>query len=312
MLTPPPTRGNAVIDITDHRADHVASADTLAHPRFAGVVLDIRVGDDGRADLDAYLRGHIPGARFVDLDADLSGPVTSRSGARPLPDHADLARSLRRWGITPATPVVVHDDSTSAAAARAWWILRWAGVRDVRLLDGGLRAWLADGGDLAVGHERGPVRAVVPAGHPDAGVVWTPGVLPTVEIDDVVDLTRRAVLLDARPASLFSGSEGGSAHIPGAVSAPVFTDFDDDGRLRPAHELAARYRALGVDLHAADRVVAASYCSSGVAAALQVLVLATLGARAALYPGSLSQWTADPARLTIGACITPRPTADIG
>ncbi|MCX6469348.1 MAG: rhodanese-like domain-containing protein [Corynebacteriales bacterium] len=277
------------------------------------VILDVRVDALGRPDHDAHLRGHIPTARFVDLDVDLSGTVGPRSGARPLPEIDQLRASLRRWGITPATPVVVHDDSTSAAAARAWWVLRWAGVRDVRLLDGGLRSWIDAGGDIA----RGPRTAPRPVLGASRAIRPRPGGLPVVEIDDIVEVTRRAVLLDARPAEHFAGREGGAAHIPGAISAPVFDDFDDHGRLRPADELAARYRSLGVDLRRASPgaeradVVAATYCSSGVAAALQVLVLATLGVSAALYPGSLSQWISDPARLTVGSAITPRPTADI-
>jgi thiosulfate/3-mercaptopyruvate sulfurtransferase len=292
--------------MTDTRAAHLISAASLLHaPTANTVVLDVRVTADGRPDPDAYQRGHIPGARFVDLDTELAGPVTPRSGARPLPEPDDLSTTLGQWGVELTTPVVVYDGSNSAAAARAWWVLRWAGVRDVRLLGGGLRAWTAAGGHLETGS--GP--QIEPVDGSDARV--RPGSLPTVDIGQIAEVTQRSLLIDARPAESFHGRDGSGGHIPGAVNAPVFDDFDTAGMLRPTAELAARYRGIGLTsvdrTSGGDGVVAACYCSSGVAAALQVWVLATLGLNSALFPGSLSQWVSDPARLTIGFSVTTRP-----
>ena len=140
-------------------------------------------------------------------------------------------------------------------------------------------------------------------------VIAVPGGLPTVDIDEVALLAERGVLLDARPSLAYQGREGGPGHIPGAVAAPVFDDLTAEGTLRPADDLRCRYTEFGV--RTGDHTwPVASYCGSGVAAALQVLHLATLGVQAALYPGSLSQWTSDPARLVVGACITPRTNTD--
>jgi thiosulfate/3-mercaptopyruvate sulfurtransferase len=273
--------------MTGTRADHLASATTLTRSRPPNqVVLDVRVDADGGADRGAYLDGHLPGAHFADIVADLAGPVTARSGARPLPDPDRLVASARRWGITATSPVIVYDDSRSTAAARAWWVLRWAGIADVRVLDGGLRAWTDAGGALETGNR--------PDDHGDLEV--RSGVLPVVDTDDVARLARDGLLLDARPVDDYLGRNGASGHIPGAVSASVFNDLDDRGLVLDDATLNARYHELGV--LGAD-IPTASYCGSGVAAALQVLVLATLGVEAAFYPGSLTQWVSDPARIVI-------------
>ncbi|TLG13867.1 sulfurtransferase [Nocardia cyriacigeorgica] len=275
------------------RAAHLISAGRLrTDPPKRLVLLDVRLG----ADSPGFARTHLPGARFVDADADLAGIATPHSGARPLPDPATLTAALRRWGIHPDSTVVVYDDAGSIPAARAWWVLRWAGLPDVRLLDGGLPAWLAAGGPVVSGEE------------PELGDIGTaaarPGGLPVIETAAVATLPERGVLLDARPQSHYRGAGEFAGHIPGAVSAPVFDDFDQDGLLRDEQTLRARYRDLGIT----GTTAVASYCGSAMAAALQVFVLATLGIEIALYPGSLSQWSADPARLVVGsAVVTPDP-----
>ncbi|MEH3153985.1 MAG: rhodanese-like domain-containing protein [Gordonia paraffinivorans] len=291
--------------MTGPRSQHLVSARELLTPTSRRtVVLDVRVDGDGRPDPAAHRARRVPGSRFVDLDRDLSGPPTPAAGARPLPRPADLTRSLRRWGIGRSTTVVVLDATTSAAAARAWWVLRWAGLTDVRVLDGGLRAWVAAGGALETGAAVSSAARV--ADHVTADhVTAVPGAMPTVDIDDVALLAGRGLLLDARPSSAYQGRDGSPGHIPGAVSAPVFADHGADGTLLPEEDLRCRYGTLGVATGHPTMPIA-SYCGSGVAAALQVLHLATLGIEAALYPGSLSQWTSDPARLVVGACITPR------
>ncbi|MFE7740941.1 sulfurtransferase [Nocardia sp. NPDC057455] len=264
------------------RAAHLISAAGLRDdPPKRLVLLDVRVGVGG-PDPDGFLRGHLPGARFVDADADLAGPATALSGARPLPQAAPLTAALRRWGIRSDSAVVVYDDSRSVPAARAWWVLRWAGLTDVRILDGGLRAWREAGGAVVSG------TGIVAAGNVSA----RPGGLPVVDTAAVATLPRRGILLDARPRTHYRGAGEFAGHIPDAVSAPVFDDFDEHGLLRDERTLRARYRDLGLDL----ATPSATHCGSAMAAALQVFVLATLGIDIALYPGSLSQWTADAAR----------------
>ena len=291
------------------RAAHLLSAARLLDdPPDRLVLLDIRSG----ADRTAYLRGHLPGARLADLDADLAAPPGPHTGDRPLPEPGALTAALRRWGIHPDSTVVVYDDARTVPAARAWWVLRWAGLTDVRVLDGGLSAWRAVGGELVTGPE-----------HAEPGTaVARPGALPVVDTTAVAALPARGILLDARPRDHFRGHGEFPGHIPEAVSAPVFDDLDQHGLLRDEHTLRARYGALGLipaaakpptalpgtpaaAEHGTARPPSASYCGSGMAAALQVFVLATLGVEAALYPGSLSQWTADPDRPLVRETSVP-------
>ncbi|MBD0863585.1 sulfurtransferase [Gordonia sp. zg691] len=251
------------------------------------VVLDVRwqLGDfDGRA---AYREGHIPGAVYVDLDTELAAPPSGPVGGRhPLPAPADLQEAARRWGINDGVPVVVYDDSGNLAAARAWWLLRWAGVADVRLLDGGLAAWRGEGLRTTTGD----------GGTPRAGrVTLTPDRLPVATIDDVA--SGPAHLLDARATERYRGDvepvDPRAGHIPGAVSAPTADNIDATGRFRPADDLRRRFAGLGVDAEAGDVVV---YCGSGINAAHQIAALAIAGIDATLFPGSFSQWSSDPDR----------------
>ncbi|MEV0338817.1 rhodanese-like domain-containing protein [Nocardia sp. NPDC050713] len=280
--------------MSGQRAAHLISAGRLRDdPPKRLVLLDVRVGAGG-PDRTSFRRGHLPGARFVDIDADLAGAATRYSGARPLPDTETLTAALRRWGIHSDSTVVVYDDSRAVPAARAWWVLRWAGLPDVRILDGGLRAWREAGGALVSGAE--------PAAPGTATA--QPAGLPVIDTAALAALPERGVLLDARPREHFRGDGEFAGHIPAAVSAPVFDDFDERGLLRDEHSLRTRYRDLGLTAG----TTAATYCGSAMAAALQVFVLATLGIEIALYPGGLSQWAGDPARpLVRGESATPRP-----
>ncbi|MGK2936533.1 MAG: sulfurtransferase [Solirubrobacteraceae bacterium] len=243
-------------------------------------LLDVRWALGGPPGIDGYRAGHIPGAVFVDLDTELAAPPSAAVGRHPLPDPADLQAAARRWGVREVRPVVVYDATANLAAARAWWLLRWAGVADVRLLDGGLAAW---DGELATGDE-----------HARPGdVTLRPGALPTLELDHVAAFARDATLLDARAAERFRGSvepiDPRAGHIPGAISAPTTENLDDDGRFLPAGALRARFDAIGVEGHVAV------YCGSGVNAAHEIAALEIAGYEdAALYPGSWSQWSNHP------------------
>ncbi|MDF2808253.1 MAG: sulfurtransferase, partial [Cellulosimicrobium sp.] len=213
------------------------------------------------------------------------------AGRHPLPDPADLQAAARRWGVRADRPVVVYDAVGGTSAARAWWLLRWAGHDDVRILDGGLAAWQAAGHAL----DEGDVR-------PEPGdVVVTPGGMPVLDADGAADLATSGVLLDARAGERYRGEvepvDPRAGHVPGAVSAPTTDNLAADGTFLDAAALRARFAGLGA-LHGADDAPPAVgvYCGSGVTAAHEVAALATLGVEAALYAGSWSQWSNDPAR----------------
>ena len=254
------------------------------------VLLDVRWAlgrDDGRAE---HAAGHLPGAVFVDLETELAGPPSPAAGRHPLPSMTTLQAAARRWGVRSGVPVVVYDSIGGQSAARAWWLLRWAGVTDVRLLDGGLPAWLAAGGEVAVG-------AIVPT---TGDVTLTPGTLPTLDADQAAALAGgrthpSGVLLDARAGERYRGEvepiDPRAGHLRGAVSAPTSANLDESGRFLPDDALRARFAALGVGTGPVG-----VYCGSGVTAAHEVATLASIGVVAALYPGSWSQWSADPAR----------------
>ncbi|WP_211658332.1 sulfurtransferase [Phytoactinopolyspora halophila] len=233
-----------------------------------------------------YLDGHLPGSVYVDLDTELAAAPSSERGRHPLPDVADLERSARRWGVRSDGVVVAYDDVAGTSAARAWWLLRWAGVPDVRLLDGGLAAWRRAGHPLETGE-------VTPV---PGDITLDAGAMPVIDIDDAARLPSDGVLLDARAGERYRGEtepvDPRAGHIPGARSAPTADNLDAAGHFRPHAELRERFAALGVT---GDRRVGV-YCGSGVNAAHQVAALAVAGIDAALYPGSWSQWSADPQR----------------
>ncbi|MFI9274737.1 sulfurtransferase [Kitasatospora sp. NPDC052896] len=248
------------------------------------VLLDIRWQLGGPPGAQEYAAGHLPGAHYLDLDRELAAPP-GPAGRHPLPDPEVLAAALRRAGVRGDRPVVVYDAGPATSAARAWWLLRWAGHPDVRVLDGGLAAWRSAG--------RPESTDTPPAGEGDFKP--RPGRLPTVDADGAAALAREGLLLDARAAERYRGEvepvDPRAGHIPGAVSAPTTENLGPDGRFRPVVELDRRFRELG-----ADEQRVGVYCGSGVTAAHQALALAVTGRSAVLYPGSWSEWSADPAR----------------
>lgn len=249
-------------------------------------LLDVRwrlAGPPGRAD---YLAGHLPGAVFVDLDAELCGPP-GVGGRHPLPDPAALQRVLRAAGVRAGHPVVVYDGGDGLAAARAWWTLRWAGHRPVRLLDGGYPAWRAAGG-----------RVVTESPVPTPGdITVRPGGLPVLDAAGAAGLAAGGVLLDVRSAPRYRGEsepiDPVAGHIPGAVNLPASEYVTPDGRFPAPDVLRARFAEVGVR----PEVRVGAYCGSGVTAAQAVLALHRAGyPDAALYVGSWSEWLTDPDR----------------
>jgi 3-mercaptopyruvate sulfurtransferase SseA len=264
----------------------VSAADLLTADRSRTALLDVRwaLGDD--RGQERYLDGHLPGAVFVDLENELADPPSAAEGRHPLPSVQRLQAAARRWGIGEGHTVVAYDVTGGLAAARAWWLLRWGGVADVRLLDGGLDAWLRAGGPVETGD-------VVPE---PGDVTLTGGGMPVLSIDQVAALPSSGVLLDARAGERYRGEvepiDPRAGHVPGAVSAPTTSNLASDGTLRPVAELAEKFAALGVGPGSTVGV----YCGSGVTAAHEVAALAVVGIDAALWPGSWSQWSADPDR----------------
>jgi thiosulfate/3-mercaptopyruvate sulfurtransferase len=249
------------------------------------ILLDVRWQLGGPPGRPAYDVGHLPGAVYTDLDTELAG-TPGAGGRHPLPDLATFGEAMRRAGVSADRAVVTYDGGTGWAAARAWWLLRWAGHRDVRVLDGGLPAWTAAGGPLSVGVPENTGGTFSPE----------PGGLPLLTADDAAALARSGLLLDARAGERYRGEvepvDRIAGHIPGAVSAPTTENATDDGRFLPEAELRERFVSLGAGGTAQIGV----YCGSGVSAAHEVLALAVAGIPAALYAGSWSEWSSDPGR----------------
>ncbi|QES47826.1 sulfurtransferase [Streptomyces venezuelae] len=256
----------------------------LAGPR-PPVLLDIRWQLGGPHLRPEYEAGHLPGAVYVDLDRELAGPPGS-GGRHPLPDAEEFGAVMRRAGVSADRPVVVYDGGQGWAAARAWWLLRWTGHGNVRVLDGGLVAWTSAGGGLTIEEPS----------QGEGDFKPSPGAVGLLDADAAASLARTGVLLDARAGERYRGEiepiDRVGGHIPGALSAPTAENVRPDGRLLPAEELAARFAGLGASGEAPVGV----YCGSGVSGAHQVLALEVAGIPAALYAGSWSEWSSDESR----------------
>lgn len=269
------------------RSEVLITADELLPLLASGPaprLLDVRwtlPKPDGRDDFAA---GHIPGAICVDLDTELADHSNTdpTAGRHPLPPPAEFEASVRSWGIGSDTEVVVYDDNSGLGAARAWWLLRWAGL-SARVLDGALAAYRAAGGEV----ETGPGASVEPS-----DVTITPGTLPVINADAVSGWN--GVLLDARAGERFRGEteplDAQAGHIPGAKNAPA-TGNAPNGQFLPEAELRERFAELG----ALDQPVGV-YCGSGITACHNALALASLGVETSLYPASWSGWSSDPER----------------
>jgi thiosulfate/3-mercaptopyruvate sulfurtransferase len=245
-------------------------------------ILDVRwelARPDGSA---AYAAGHLPGAVYVSLEDELTDHGVSGRGRHPLPSGRAVEAAARRWGIGAGTTVVAYDDWNRAGSARAWWVLKAAGLADVRILDGGLAAWTAAAGAIETGVVT-PTAGDVAVVHDDLYA----GGLPTLSADDAAALGSR--LVDARAPERFRGDtepiDPVAGHIPGAANVPSTSLLGAGGEFRSDDELT---RPFGD--------VAGVYCGSGVTAAVAVAGLAAAGVDVALFPGSWSQWSAEPER----------------
>jgi len=255
-------------------------ADHLDDPRV--LVVDFRWYLDGRSGLEAYRSGHIPGAVFVDLDGEVTGPRPG-AGRHPLPDGEAFQRAMRQAGVNRDSLVVVYDDQGGSPAARLWWLLRYFGHDEAAVLDGGLGAWT---GELRTGDEAAPSGDFVAA---------EPRLDMKLDYEAVRELTGSHLLLDARPPVRFRGEQEPvdpvAGHIPGARNAPWEENLGPDQRLLSPEDLRRRFAATGVE--DASNVVA--YCGSGVSACMNLLAMEVAGlAGARLYPGSWSDWSKHP------------------
>ena len=251
------------------------------------VVADVRWtlgGPPGKPDFEAC---HVPGAVWVDLEAHLSAPP-GPGGRHPLPPVAVFERAMRDIGVREDSLVVAYDAATSQAASRLWWLLTDAGHQQVRVLDGGLAAWIAAGLPTASGPGYSPAPGNFVA-HPGQRAQVTAAVIASKL--GTPDAPR---LIDVRAPERYSGEKEPidpvAGHIPGAINLPATACFDADGRFLPPAKIAAEYAAAG----GAEGAVL--YCGSGITAAQSLLALEAAGVTAAIYPGSWSDWISDPSR----------------
>ena len=245
---------------------------------------------DVEAGARSFRAGHLPGSHHVDLDRDLCAPKSGTNGRHPLPGRADFARTIGALGITPETQIVVLDRQGGAYAARLWWMLRWLGHAAVAVLDGGLEAWRASGGAITAD----PPAAPQPAGpYPEQAPLAA-----TIDAPRLERQLGRIGLVDARAPERFRGEkepiDAVAGHIPGALNRFHKANLQDDGRFKPAERLRAEFEAT-LGARAPGEVVHS--CGSGVTACHNLLAMEHAGlAGSLLYPGSWSEWSADPAR----------------
>ncbi len=257
------------------------------------VILDCRFElTDPAAGRQAYATAHIPGAHFVDLNADLSAPPSATSGRHPLPDPSVLAARFAALGISQGTQVVAYDESNGSFAARAWWLLRWLGHAEAAVLDGGFKSWVAHGGIVSA--DESTAVAPLAALPPTANHAW---VVSAADVAAVLGDSRR-LLIDARAPERYAGTvepiDSVAGHVPGAVNHPFALNLGTDGHFLPALELHRRWAARLAGMAPVDAIV---MCGSGVTACHNLLALERAGLSGAkLFAGSWSEWVRDPHR----------------
>jgi len=268
-------------------ADLMALLAGSAPPVLLDCSFDLADPAAGRRAFDA---GHLPRAQYAHLDTDLAGPKTGRNGRHPLPERTALAAWAGRCGIAPGVPVVAYDAQGGPYAARAWWLLRWLGHREMQVLDGGISAWRDAGGSLTAD-------TVAPGGrppYPDAGPA-----MPTIGAQALLQALGRVRLIDARAGERFRGEveplDPVAGHIPGASHRFFKNNLLPDGRFKPAAQLRQEFAPLVTAATPAAELV--HQCGSGVTACHNLLAMEQAGFEGSrLYPGSWSEWCADPQR----------------
>ncbi len=263
------------------------SATTLAEHLYHQdwVIFDCRFSlADVQAGNRAYRQGHIPNARYADLNQNLSAPVKTYTGRHPLPNFANLASQLGRWGVSSRSQVVVYDDASGAFAGRMWWLLRTMGHQNVAILDGDIRHWQK----LSL-----PLTTTLPSFTPNSfrsypdDHQW----LSAVQVENAL-AANRITLIDARTAERFNGLQEPidpvAGHVPKALNRPFQANLEKDGRFLPPAQLNQQFKNL-IKSRPAEQVV--HMCGSGVTACHNLLAMEIAGLSGSkLYAGSWSEW----------------------
>lgn len=255
----------------------------------APVILDVRWYRDHLGGYDHYLEHHIPNAIYVDLEQDLTGAHNPARGRRPFPTKEKVQELTRRWGIDKDSYVVVYDSVEGTSAARVWWILRNAGVKDVFFLDGGLQRWEHAGMPTLTGP------GIIPL---DGNFkVSDEPCMPTVDVEEVAKWPQHGILLDARSERRYQGhfeyNDARLGHIPGAYNLPTYGNYGPNHQFLDFESLLDRFEALGITTGSEVAV----YCGSGNLATHTIAALEVAGLPgASLYMGGWSQWCLDPKR----------------
>jgi thiosulfate/3-mercaptopyruvate sulfurtransferase len=241
------------------------------------------------AGAQAYAQSHIPGARFAHSDHDLAGPKTGRNGRHPLPEVQAFAAWLGRMGVDRGKQVIAYDSAGGASATRLWWMLRWLGHDAVAVLDGGWEAWVQSGGPTTAELPR----IVATAFRPDPRAMWVDADYIGARLNDP-----SVVVVDARSAERYRGEvepiDPVAGHIPGARNRLYKDNLEASGRFKPATQLREEFLRL---LAGAKPEQVVHQCGSGVSACHNLLAMEIAGLPGGkLYPGSWSEWCADPAR----------------
>jgi thiosulfate/3-mercaptopyruvate sulfurtransferase len=264
-------------------------APRLTDPNW--IVIDCRfdLTNPARGE-ELYREGHIPGARYADLDRHLSGPKTGKNGRHPLPDSDVLSRTFSDLGISSTSQVVAYDADNGMYASRLWWMLRWMGHDAVAVLDGGLARWQREGHPV-----RGGVESSTPGtfkGAPRPG--WR------LTVDEVAkDLGRvDRLLVDSRTADRYRGIgetlDPVGGHIPGAANYFYGQNLTAEKTFKDPDDIKTQWDPV---LKGRDPREVVVYCGSGVTACHNLLALEHAGIHGVrIFPGSWSEWSADPSR----------------
>ena len=264
-------------------------AEHLDEPNW--VIFDCRFSlADVNAGARAYRQGHIPGARYADLNQDLSSPPQTYTGRHPLPDFRQLTDKLGQWGVSNRSQIVVYDDTGGAFAGRMWWLLRCMGHDQIAVLDGGLPYWQQQ--DL-------PVTTVLPHIQPAQfrSYLDPQQWLTATEVENA--LARRAItLIDARTPERYAGLQETidpvAGHVPKAINRPFQQNLDQHGLFLNPEQLRQQFAALGVATTPCQTV---HMCGSGVTGCHNLLAMEIAGLNGSrLYAGSWSDWISNPNR----------------
>jgi len=242
--------------------------------------IDVRLGEPTE-EIESFREVHILGAVYAQIRDIFASPPTSISGNLPLPSIANLQISLDNWGVKKDTEIILYGPSL-ALAARGWWVLKWAAAKNVKILDGGLKAWINNGGPVAQGAS---APALISS---EEKIVLSAGHLPTIEVNEVSKLDANTMLIDARDEGSYL-----AGHIPRALNIPAANQWTPASSLRTINEMKKIYSELKVI--SGNEVIV--YCGGGVLSALTVLILSTIGINSRLFVGSWSEWNKDSERM---------------